>query len=54
MDNFEMARASVKQALERVETARRALDEGHYAYAVRQSQEAVAEGCSTARGGRAS
>ncbi|MCS7138350.1 MAG: HEPN domain-containing protein, partial [Candidatus Caldarchaeum sp.] len=41
MDNFEMARASVKQALERVETVRRALDEGHYAYAVRQSQEAV-------------
>ncbi|MDW7977699.1 MAG: HEPN domain-containing protein [Candidatus Caldarchaeum sp.] len=41
MDNFEMARASVKQALERVETARRALYEGHYAYAVRQSQEAV-------------
>ncbi|MCS7136771.1 MAG: HEPN domain-containing protein [Candidatus Caldarchaeum sp.] len=41
MDNFDMARASVKQALERVETARRALDEGHYAYAVRQSQEAV-------------
>lgn len=36
-----MARASVKQALERVETVRRALDEGHYAYAVRQSQEAV-------------
>lgn len=36
-----MARANLRQAVERIETVKRALEGGNYAYAVRQSQECV-------------
>ncbi|MEM4298190.1 MAG: HEPN domain-containing protein [Nitrososphaerota archaeon] len=41
MDNLDMARANLRQAVERIETVKRALEGGNYAYAVRQSQECV-------------
>ncbi len=40
-DNYEMARAYIEEAERRLRTARMALEEGAYAYCIRQSQEAV-------------
>lgn len=41
MNNFEMARAYVRGAEERLHHAREALERGNYPYVVRQSQESV-------------
>jgi HEPN domain-containing protein len=41
MNNLEMARAYVEEAARRVRTAQTALEEGAYAYCIRQCQEAV-------------
>ena len=41
MDNIQMAKAYIREAVRRIETARRALGEKAYAYCIRQSQEAV-------------
>ena len=41
MDNVQMAKAYIKRASRRIETAKRALSEKAYAYCIRQSQEAV-------------
>jgi len=41
LNNVEMAKAYVEEALRRIKTAERALDEESYAYCIRQCQEAV-------------
>ncbi len=41
MNNLEMARSYINQAVERLRHAREALDGGNYPYVVRQCQEAV-------------
>ena len=41
MNNLNMAKAYLREALRRIKTAERALEEGGCAYCIRQSQEAV-------------
>ena len=41
MDSYELARSNVRQAEDRLTTARIALERGNYPYAVRQAQECV-------------
>jgi len=41
LNNLEMAKAYLEEALRRIRTAEQALREGAYAYCIRQSQEAV-------------
>lgn len=41
MNNVELARSNLRQALERLKHAEEALETGNYPYVVRQSQEAV-------------
>ena len=41
MNNLEMARSYLEEALRRIKTAKQALEEDAYAYCIRQSQEAV-------------
>ncbi|MEM1817663.1 MAG: HEPN domain-containing protein, partial [Nitrososphaerota archaeon] len=41
MNNLDMARSYLRQAEERVKWTSQALEDGNYAYVVRQSQEAV-------------
>jgi HEPN domain-containing protein len=41
LDSYELARSNVRQAEDRLTTARIALERGNYPYAVRQAQECV-------------
>jgi HEPN domain-containing protein len=41
LDSYELARSNVRQAEDRLTTARIALEHGNYPYAVRQAQECV-------------
>ena len=41
MDSYELARSNVRQAKDKLTTARIALERGNYPYAVRQAQECV-------------
>lgn len=41
MNNIDMARAYMDEALRRIKTAKLALDDGGYAYCIRQCQESV-------------
>jgi len=41
LNNLKMAKAYLREAIRRIKTAEHALEEGGYAYCIRQSQEAV-------------